>query len=57
MSLETFDQLKQISINWKAKGGKGKEPVFNIDQFLERASHLLRIFAIFPGLAKIGDKW
>ena len=28
-----------------------------MDQFLEKANHLLRIFAIFLGLAKVKDKW
>ena len=28
-----------------------------MDQFLKGASHLLKIFAIFPGLANVKDKW
>ena len=57
MSLNTFNQLNKAFKNWKAKGRKGEELVFNIDQFLEGASHLLKNFAIFLGLAKVGDKW
>ena len=56
VSLDAFNQLKQASKNQKAKGGKGKELVFNIDQFLEGAGRLLRIFVIFLGLAKVRNK-
>ena len=56
VSLNAFNQLNKVFKNWKAKKRKGEEPIFNINQFLEGASYLLKIFAIFLGLAKVGDK-
>ena len=56
-SLEAFKQLNKAFGHWKVKGRKGEEPIFNIDQFLEGAGRLLKIFTIFLGLAKIGDEW
>jgi hypothetical protein len=57
VSLNAFNQLNKAFKNWKAKGRKGKEPIFNIDWFLERAGCLLKKFAIFLGLVKVGDEW
>ena len=31
VSLDAFNQLNKAFKNWKAKGRKGEEPVFNID--------------------------
>jgi SNF2-related domain len=56
-SLDAFEQLNKAFRHWEDNGRKGEEPVFNMDQFLEGAGRLLKIFAIFPGLAKVGDEW
>ena len=57
VSLNAFKQLNKAFKHWKAKERKREEPVFNIDQFLKGAGRLLKIFTIFLGLAKVGDKW
>jgi hypothetical protein len=56
VSLNAFNQLNKAFKNWKAKRRKREEPIFNMDQFLKKASCLLKNFVIFLGLVKVGDK-